>query len=281
MLLLHNTIVLALLLGGGVGLVVGLSGAGGGVIAVPLLVFGLNLPVRNAAPVGLIAVGIAAGVGAALGLRQGIVRYRAAALIGICGIATAPAGLWLARRIPNQPLMIVFSLILAWVGIQTLRRTLSPKTRDMELCATAPCRTALSSGRFIWDLPCARMLSLTGLLSGLLSGLLGVGGGFVIVPALTRYTNLNAQSVIATSLGVIALVSGGSVAAAAVGGSIDLKHIHGTAIIDLAAVLANTAGRADVAEASLDLGPAHRPAAAVPVAARAVLVAWGARLDLG
>lgn len=220
MLLLHNTIVLALLLGGGVGLVVGLSGAGGGVIAVPLLVFGLNLPVRNAAPVGLIAVGIAAGVGAALGLRQGIVRYRAAALIGICGIATAPAGLWLARRIPNQPLMIVFSLILAWVGIQTLRRTLSPKTRDMELCATAPCRTALSSGRFIWDLPCARMLSLTGLLSGLLSGLLGVGGGFVIVPALTRYTNLNTQSVIATSLGVITLVSVGSVAAAAVGGGI-------------------------------------------------------------
>ena len=64
------------------------------------------------------------------------------------------------------------------------------------------------------------MLSLTGLLSGLLSGLLGVGGGFVVVPALTRYTNLNTQSVIATSLGVIALVSGGSVAAAAVGGSI-------------------------------------------------------------
>ena len=220
MLLVHNTIVLALLLGGVVGLIVGLSGAGGGVIAVPLLVLGLNLPVRDAAPVGLIAVGIAAGIGAAIGLRQGIVRYRAATLIGVCGIIMAPAGLWLAQRIPNQPLMIVFSLILAWVGIQTLRRTLSPKARDMELRATAPCRTAPASGRFIWNLPCARMLSLTGLLSGLLSGLLGVGGGFVIVPALTRYTNLNTQSVIATSLGVIALVSGGSVVAAAIGGSV-------------------------------------------------------------
>ncbi len=220
MLLVHNTLVLALLLGGVVGLIVGLSGAGGGVFAVPLLVFGLNLPVRDAAPVGLIAVGIAAGIGAALGLLRGIVRYRAAALIGVCGIVMAPAGLWLAQRIPNPPLMIVFSLILAWVGIQTLRRTFSPRTRDMELRAAAPCRTAPSSGRFIWNLPCARMLSLTGLLSGLLSGLLGVGGGFVIVPALTRYTNLNTQSVIATSLGVIALVSGGSVAAAAVGGSI-------------------------------------------------------------
>ena len=221
MLTLPDPILLAFLLGAVVGLVVGLSGAGGGVIAVPLLVFGLNQPVRDAAPVGLIAVGIAAGLGAALGLRQGIVRYRAAALIGACGIAMAPAGLWLAQRIPNPPLMIVFSLILAGVGIQTLRRTLSPKAKDMELRATAPCRTAPASGRFIWNLPCARMLSLTGLVSGLLSGLLGVGGGFVIVPALTRYTNLNTQSVIATSLGVIALVSGGSVVAAAIGGSVN------------------------------------------------------------
>ena len=93
MLLVHNTLVLALLLGGVVGLIVGLSGAGGGVIAVPLLVFGLNLPVRDAAPVGLIAVGIAAGIGAALGLLRGIVRYRAAALIGVCGIVMAPAGM--------------------------------------------------------------------------------------------------------------------------------------------------------------------------------------------
>ena len=220
MLMLHDTTPLALLLGGIVGLIVGLTGAGGGVIAVPLLVFGLNLPVRDAAPVGLIAVGIAAGLGAALGLRKGIVRYRAAALIGICSIVMTPAELWLAQRIPNPPLMIVFSLILAWTGLQTLRRTFSPETQGMELHAAAPCRTAPVSGRFVWNLPCARMLSLTGLLSGLLSGLLGVGGGFVIVPALTRYTNLNTQSVIATSLGVIAIVSGGSVAVAAAGGSI-------------------------------------------------------------
>ena len=94
----------------------------------------------------------------------------------------APAGLWLARRIPNPPLMIVFSLILAWVGIQTLRRTFSPKnTRH----GTSRCH-ALSDRAIerslIWNLPCAHAF-LTGLLSGLLSGLLGVGGGFVIAGA--------------------------------------------------------------------------------------------------
>lgn len=221
--LLHDPVLLALLLGGIVGLVVGLTGAGGGVIAVPLLVFGLDLPVREAGPVGLVAVGISASIGAVLGLRKGIVRYRAAALIGVCGIIMAPAGLWLAHRIPNAPLMIAFSLILVWTGIQTWRRTIALKPGDMglrELHAAEPCRTAPDNGRFIWNLPCARMLSLTGLFSGLFSGLLGVGGGFVIVPALSRYSNLNAQSVIATSLGVIALVSGGSVFAATISGNI-------------------------------------------------------------
>ena len=61
---------LAAMLGSLVGLVLGLTGAGGGILAVPLLVFGLNLPMNMAAPVGLIAVGLAAGIGAALGLRE-------------------------------------------------------------------------------------------------------------------------------------------------------------------------------------------------------------------
>ena len=57
-------------------------------------------------------------------------------------------------------------------------------------------------------------------MSGILSGLLGVGGGFVIVPSLSRYTNLATRSIFATSLAVIALVSVGGVTAAAWQGSI-------------------------------------------------------------
>ena len=98
----------ALTLGTVVGLILALAGAGGGILPVPLLVFGLHLTIMQAAPVGLIAVGAASAFGAVLGLREGLVRYRAAALIGITGLLLAPLGVRLARLIPNQPLMVAF-----------------------------------------------------------------------------------------------------------------------------------------------------------------------------
>lgn len=54
-----------------VGLVMALTGAGGGVLAVPLLVFTTGLPVQEVSPIGLLAVGLAATLGAVLGLRAG------------------------------------------------------------------------------------------------------------------------------------------------------------------------------------------------------------------
>jgi len=103
----------ALTLGTVVGLILALAGAGGGILAVPLLVFGLHLTIMQAAPVGLIAVGAASAFGAVLGLRESLVRYRAAALIGITGLLLAPLGVRLATLIPNQPLMVAFSIVLA------------------------------------------------------------------------------------------------------------------------------------------------------------------------
>ena len=83
-----------------------------------------------------------------------------------------------------------------------------------------PCVLDPGEGRLVWTLPCAWALAVTGAMSGLLSGLLGVGGGFVIVPSLSRYTNIATRSVFATSLAVIALVSIGGVGAAAWQGAV-------------------------------------------------------------
>ena len=198
------------LLGAIVGLVMALTGAGGGILAVPMLIFGLHLSVQQAAPVALIAVGAAATINTVLGLREGIVRYRAAALIGGLAMLMAPLGVALAHQLPARPLMLGFAGVLlfsAW-------RMVGPHAAGSHAAAqaaTRPCHLNPASGRLLWTRPCSLVLAGTGLVSGLLTGLLGVGGGFVIVPTLTRYTDLDLRNITATSLAVIALASVGGV----------------------------------------------------------------------
>ncbi|MEO5685852.1 MAG: sulfite exporter TauE/SafE family protein [Burkholderiaceae bacterium] len=207
-------------LGALVGLLLALTGAGGGILAVPLLVFALHLGVAEAAPIGLLAVGLAAAMSAVLGLRDGIVRYRAALLMGGLAMVLAPFGVAAAQRVPNAPLTLAFAAVLllsAWRMWQRARLAITQRAASR---AALPCVLDARDGRLVWTRPCAQALALTGVAAGLLSGLLGVGGGFVIVPALTRFTELSARSVIATSLAVIALASIGAVGAAAWHGAI-------------------------------------------------------------
>lgn len=224
-----DTTLLGTALGAVVGLILALTGAGGGILAVPLLVFGLHLTMAQAAPIGLVAVGMAAMLGAALGLREGIVRYRAALLIGCAGMLLAPAGLWLGQRLPNRPLLLGFAVVLAYASWRIHKQAQkalhpAPATQSEQAGCSAepsvPCLIDPADGRLRWTRPCAQALASTGMVSGLLSGMLGVGGGFVIVPALTRYTDLATRSILATSLAVISLVSIGGVAAAAASGAI-------------------------------------------------------------
>jgi uncharacterized membrane protein YfcA len=224
-----NELPLSVALGAVSGLVLGLTGAGGGILALPLLMFGLGLSLPAAAPVALLAVGLAAGLGASLGLRQGIVRYRAAGLIAACGLVLAPAGLWLSHQLPPLPLALCFTVVQAFVS---LRLWQGARGTPVVVQSACPCRLDPATRRLHWTLPCALSLALTGALAGLLSGLLGVGGGFVIVPALRRFTDLSMNSVVATSLGVIAVVAlatgGATVASGLVNVSVALPFIAGT-----------------------------------------------------
>lgn len=215
-----NPDLISFLMGSGVGLVLALTGAGGGILAVPLLVFGLHLSLVQAAPVGLLAVGIASALGALLGLREGLVRYRAAAIIGITGMLVAPLGVQLAHQLPNAPLTVAFAFVLAWVALRSLKQAralaqAAPTTAEH----TAPVRCKLcqidpTRGKLRLVTPCVLALAGTGALSGLLSGLLGVGGGFVIVPMMAAISNVTMKGIVATSLAVISLVSIGGVAGA-------------------------------------------------------------------
>lgn len=207
------------LLGLAVGLILALTGAGGGILAVPLLMFGMGISVAQAGPIGLLAVGMAATLGAVLGLRAEQVRYRAALLIAAAGMLLSPAGLWAARLADARWLGLLFALTLLYVAFRAWRQAAHPASGPP---SGAPvCLRGGQTGRFVWTRPCARALGLSGALAGFLSGLLGVGGGFVMVPALQRYTDLPMKSAVATSLAVIAIISAAGVATSAVQGGVD------------------------------------------------------------
>ncbi len=211
---------IALGLGSVVGFLLSLTGAGGAILSVPLLGFGLQLSVAQAGPIGLLAVCLSAGVGAFIGLRAGILRYRAASFMAVFGLILAPVGIWLAKLIPNRPMVIGFALLLVFVSIRMLiaayrdRRGISKNDKR-----PPPCLLNQSIGKLIWTAPCARSLAAAGALAGFFSGLLGVGGGFIIVPSLKSATDLPIQSIVATSLGVLTIVSFGSVLIATVSGN--------------------------------------------------------------
>jgi uncharacterized membrane protein YfcA len=194
-----------------VGFILALSGAGGGIFAIPLLVFGLNLSLTQAAPIALLAVMSAASVGAIQGINAGIVRYKTALLMAAFGIAFAPLGVWLAKRTPTQYLSLIFAVILIYVAWRMLQQN-TPILNTDEHKPDPACVINPVTSKLFWTALCTRRLVATGSAAGLLSGLLGVGGGFVIVPSLRKVSNFDTQTIIATSLAVIALVSAGSVA---------------------------------------------------------------------
>jgi uncharacterized protein len=201
-----------LLLGILVGAVLGLTGAGGGILAVPALVFGMDWSVQQAAPVALVAVAGSAAVGAIEGFRKRLVRYKAALVMALAGIPFTSIGVAIANNLPQKWLLGLFSLLLLLVAVRLLKQA---KRREAEI---EPHRIFakidMETGRFHWTWKTARLFIAIGAVTGFMTGLLGVGGGFVIVPALCRFTNVTLHGIVATSLMVIALVGTGGVVSA-------------------------------------------------------------------
>ena len=213
-----DPISLSILLGLFVGFVLAITGAGGAILSLPLLVFFLDLKMIDAAPISLMAIMLSAGFAAGLGLKSGIVRYKAATLLATFGMLCAPLGVYVAHQLPEKVLAILFSFVLLTVSIRSFQKFKTPtlligddcddpngcdeNDKEEPACAVNP-----ATSRLFWTAPCTKRLILTGGFSGFLSGLLGVGGGFIIVPTLHSISNLETKMIVATSLAVIALVS--------------------------------------------------------------------------
>ncbi len=178
-----QALAIGLVLGG----LLGLTGAGGSLVALPLLL-SLHLPMRDAIGVSLGAVGLAALIGALSRWRSGDIHLPSVALLAVTGMPGSWLGQQLGRYIPETWLVIFFCVLVLW-SAQRMWRQASISNPHSQ-----PAKPVL--------------LVLIGLGTGVLSGLMGVGGGFLIVPALLWFGSLSMLRATATSIAVIALVSG-------------------------------------------------------------------------
>lgn len=233
-------LLLALGIGIAVGVIMGLTGAGGGMLAVPALVYSQGWSMQQAMPVALLAVSLGALIGAIDGLRRKQVRYKAATLMAVAGAPMTSLGIFVAKSMSQRWLMLAFSAVLLIVVVRLIFQVRVQSGGEPQVAERQDALACVNrqTGKFDWTVKTASVISLIGACAGFFTGLLGVGGGFIIVPLLRHFTNLSMQSAAATSLMVIALVGSVAVASAILhGAEIPLLFSSVFALASVAGVL--------------------------------------------
>lgn len=182
-----SDILINVLLGFGIGLTLGLLGGGGSILTVPALVYIVGVNPQAAITASLVIVGLNSVMGAAMHRKQGTLNWKVALLFGGTGMIVAYLSAGLSKLVSAHMLMVLFALLMLLVGtLMIFRKT--PAEEDQH--------------RRGWLVTVA-----SGAGVGLLTGFLGVGGGFLIVPALVMLVGLPMRQAIGTSLVIIAMNS--------------------------------------------------------------------------
>ena len=174
---------IAALLTGVMGLVLGLLGGGGSILTVPILVYVLGIEAHAAIAFSLVLVGGTALVAALLHNRKARVDWKDGLLFASFGAPMNLVAAYFSRRLSGPLLLLLFGMVMGIAGIALLRRGEkhqdAPRKHDI--------RPAIASGAAV----------------GLLTGFLGIGGGFLIVPALVLFLEMPMKLACGTSLLVI------------------------------------------------------------------------------
>lgn len=201
-----------------IGLVLGLLGGGGAILAVPGLVYILHAEPHAAIAASLTIVAVGAVTGLATHAREGRVAWATAIQLGLAGAVGALGGSWLGRQVPGEQLLALLGLFMLVAAVLMVRR---------------PSGEGDAERRPLW-----KTVSI-GLGLGVLTGFFGVGGGFLIVPALTLLLGLSMRLAVGTSLTVIAMNSLAGLAGYLSGGLVDWEL---TLLVSVGAVAGALAG---------------------------------------
>lgn len=194
-------LILEVALGLGIGLLLGLLGGGGSILTVPVLVYVLGQPAQAAVTASLVIVGSSSAFGATMRRGSGSLNVTVALLFGLSGMAAAYVTANLASNIPSAVLMLMFALLMLAVGVMMIVR---PHVEPSQAPPQRPVKVVV-----------------VGAAVGALTGVLGVGGGFLIVPALVMLVGLPMTQAVGTSLIVIAMNSAAGLAGHLSGPSLD------------------------------------------------------------
>lgn len=176
-----------------IGVSLGLLGSGGSILTVPVLVYLFGQDEKLAIAGSLAVVGVIAVIGAVTAFRRHQFDVRAWLSLGVPGLGGAALGAWSSHFVSGRVQLATFALIMLTAGAAMLRRPADPAPA----LPSAPERTP----------PALPLLLAIGAILGVITGFVGVGGGFLIVPALVLAARLSPQQATGTSLGVIALNS--------------------------------------------------------------------------
>lgn len=190
-----------------IGLSLGLLGGGGSILTVPVLHYGLGYEVKAAIPMSLVIVGLTSGFGAANHWRAGAVNWRAALSFGPPAVVGSILGAELGLKVEPGVQLMVFALVMLAAAVSML---LPRPAADAGVGRPRP-------------LP---LITLIGAAVGLITGFVGVGGGFLYVPALIVLGGLAVKEAIGTSLVLIMLSCIAAVA-----------RYHGNSLMDWRTIL--------------------------------------------
>ena len=210
------TLAIAVAAGILIGLSLGALGGGGSILTVPALVYLLAVEPQSATSASLIIVGITSIIAAISHARARHVRWRAAAVFGILGSVTAFGGSILNRSVDPQILLLAFAALMIVAAGAMLRRTRRGHDADLpnpaEAAGTRPGAVAVATKPTKVKITTSQVVKLvaSALVVGFLTGFLGVGGGFLIVPALVLALGYSMPVAVGTSLVIISITSAGA-----------------------------------------------------------------------
>ena len=211
-----------------IGVLLGLLGGGGSILTVPVLVYLADLPAKSAIVTSLIVVGCTSLIATISHARKKRVCWKTGAIFGGAGMLGAFIGGRLSAFIPGAVLLVLFAIIMLTASFSMLRAR-KPSNNETMIENEAFCPLTLPIFAILFD----------GFILGMITGLVGVGGGFLLVPALGHFANLPMHAAIGTSLFIIVLQTG----AALLGYMNHMQvDINLTAIVTICAILGSFLG---------------------------------------